>query len=46
MKYVFAMIAGGLMVATSFISGSIIGGWIVHEVEKPIHKREDHSVEV
>ena len=40
MKYVFAMIAGGLMVTTSFISGSLIGGWVVHEIEKPIHKKE------
>lgn len=40
MKYAFAMIAGGLMITTSFISGSLIGGWVVHEIEKPIHNKK------
>ena len=40
MKYVFAMIAGGLMITTSFLAGALAGGYFVYEVEKVGPKTE------
>ena len=48
MKYVFAMITGGLMITSSFLTGAIAGGWFVHEVEKYHYEKEteNYGVEV
>lgn len=41
MKYVFAMIAGGLMITTSFLSGAVVGGWFVSEVNTWHYEKEN-----
>lgn len=49
MKYVFAMIVGGLMITTSFLSGAVVGGLFVHNCDEWAAKKkeqEDRSVEV
>ncbi len=49
MKYVFAMIAGGLIVSVSFLSGCVAGGVFVHACDEWAAKKkeqEDHGVEV
>lgn len=49
MKYVFAMITGGLMITTSFLAGAVAGGWFVHECDEWHAKKkeqEDRGVEV
>lgn len=48
MKYIFAMIAGGLMITTSFLSGAVVGGLFVHDCDEwAVKKKEqaDQSVE-
>lgn len=49
MKYVFAMIVGGLMITTSFLSGAVAGGLFVHDCDEWAAKKkeqEDRGVEV
>lgn len=48
MKYVFAMITGGLMITSSFLTGAVVGGLFVHDCDEWAVKNKeqaDQSVE-